>query len=76
MFSNTFVYKITENDYAESWGGDSSAGRVSRLLAGKPTDRDVIAGWGMRFFFTPKRLDRLWRRHSFLFNLLEPEFYI
>jgi hypothetical protein len=41
---------------------------VSGLRAGKPTNRDTIAGWGMRFFFTPKRPDRLWRRHSFLFN--------
>jgi hypothetical protein len=61
MFSNTSVYNI-------SWGGDSSVGRVPTLRAGKPTNRDAIGGWGMRFFFTPKRPDRLPRRHSFLFN--------
>jgi hypothetical protein len=35
---------------------------------GNRKNREAIAGCGVRFFFTPKRPDRLWRRHSFLFN--------
>ena len=49
-------------------GAATAQSVVSRLRAGKPTNRDAIAGWGTTFSFTPKCPYRLWRRHSFLLN--------